>query len=341
MKENVRINSISILRVIATFMVVTVHFCQELPLPKVLKSIVSFGPQGVIIFFLISGYLIAYSLDKNASVGSFYAKRVIRIVPIYYAVVTCLLIVSLVFHNFPTDVTHLGWLRYYLFLNGVIPSDSFYYWNNAAAFWTIPSFMFFYLVAPLVHWIVMRGEKGRRIRLLVIFWGGVFLSVISEQLYLQIGNNFGPSREYLSGRSPFAMFFVFLIGMVFYYYQDVGIKTGMISVALVGIIGYVFEVDRFFMSALLGTLVYLLINCKVNLGKRIGKVVSKLDEYSFTIYLGHAAVMFTVIEVSNLLALPIRPKIIAFVFCLVIIPMLHELVEKPSTKALKKLLVKF
>lgn len=157
--DRTQFNSISFLRIIATFMIVTVHFGQSLPLPSILHKFVSYGQEGVTIFFIISGYVIASSLTRNSNTCIFYKKRLIRIVPIYYAVVLINLLSSLAIGAYPADVTHLGWLRYFLFIHAIIPTNEYFYWNNAAALWTMTAFAVFYIAAPFLHRIIKDSHK--------------------------------------------------------------------------------------------------------------------------------------------------------------------------------------
>ncbi len=146
-----RINGLTIIRVVAVLMIVMVHFCQSWNLPYVIITFVKFGMYGVQIFFLLSGYLIFASLSRNGSLASFYKRRAVRILPIYYVIVLInFFIFEIAFKAVPVDITGLGWLRYIFFLNTSIPSNSVDYWNNLSALWSIPAFILFYIVAPLL-----------------------------------------------------------------------------------------------------------------------------------------------------------------------------------------------
>jgi len=75
-------------RGIAVMLVVSYHFVSRLPhealgssSPPLLEQ--QIGKIGVLIFFVISGYLITKSLFATVDVGAFYAKRIARIWPLF------------------------------------------------------------------------------------------------------------------------------------------------------------------------------------------------------------------------------------------------------------------
>ena len=218
MERDYNVNYISLFRVMATFMVVSVHFGQSLPLPDMLHKIVKFGAEGVLLFYLISGYVIAASLSKDNDVKHFYKKRIVRIIPIYYFVVTVNFIASLFLQNYPNDITKFSWWRYYLFIHAFVPTNDYFYWNNLAALWTMSSFALFYLIAPAVHYFINnRGNENTNS--LIVLCGGMILAFISEKVYLLCGGVFSESGKYLSSHSPFAVLFIFFIGMNIYYHS--------------------------------------------------------------------------------------------------------------------------
>ena len=49
----------------------------------------------------------------------------------------------------PVDELGLGWLRYYLFMNEIIPAQHSE-WISICGFWCMPSFIIFYIIAPAI-----------------------------------------------------------------------------------------------------------------------------------------------------------------------------------------------
>ena len=93
-----RIKNIQTLRFISAFFVILVH----LPL-------FGFGAWGVDIFFIISGFIICYITDQ--SYDNFLTKRLIRIVPIYWALTFIIFLISIFFpfllNNTSANYIHL------------------------------------------------------------------------------------------------------------------------------------------------------------------------------------------------------------------------------------------
>lgn len=79
---------IQVWRGIAALLVIYYHLSNRVPLPylgmKEGPSIIYYsGKIGVLIFFIISGYLIVQSLQYSKNLASFYAKRISRIWPLF------------------------------------------------------------------------------------------------------------------------------------------------------------------------------------------------------------------------------------------------------------------
>ena len=72
--------NLSILRIVACFMVVSIHTGINAGWTQYVEA----GQYGVQLFFVLSGFLIFQSLSSGISVGAFYKKRVMRIVPEYW-----------------------------------------------------------------------------------------------------------------------------------------------------------------------------------------------------------------------------------------------------------------
>jgi peptidoglycan/LPS O-acetylase OafA/YrhL len=81
-------NFIQVWRGIAALLVIYYHLTNRVPLPylgmKEGPSLIFYsGKIGVLIFFIISGYLIVQSLQYSKNLASFYAKRISRIWPLF------------------------------------------------------------------------------------------------------------------------------------------------------------------------------------------------------------------------------------------------------------------
>lgn len=138
------------------------------------------GWVGVDLFFVLSGFLITrHIINLNAKQGGdwhwrpYLAKRILRIVPAYYAVI--LLVVIGTFPHYPLNPEYLG-LRigyHLLFLQDYLPA------NLVVAFWSLGVEEKFYLLAPPLVLVLLRNRGiTRRLCLLAAVLGiGVILRI--------------------------------------------------------------------------------------------------------------------------------------------------------------------
>jgi peptidoglycan/LPS O-acetylase OafA/YrhL len=118
------------------------------------------GHLGVYLFFVLSGFLLAWSLLSSARInfGGFYMRRFFRIAPLFYLVVTavfaCQLATGVVdLFNLHIKGGNLGYIKHLLFYQG----DS--------VFWTIAAEFEFYIILPFIALFLMRYGRMAAISL--------------------------------------------------------------------------------------------------------------------------------------------------------------------------------
>ena len=286
-KEDKRIknNGIFLLRVVATCMVLIVHFGGVFPVPEFLLQSIRFCQHGVIIFFIFSGYLIAESLDRDNNIKLFYINRMCRIIPIYYTVVIINMCFLCLF-----GYGKLNWLRYLTFTHCILPTRNWVVWNNWAGLWTMSAFAVFYFVAPLFHKIMSNNSY----RLFALFtMGGV--SIVSSYVFEMLGEGdsvYKYSFLWLKTCSPVVVLYQFVIGMyIFYGIKESRKKEYFLPICMLGIFGIIYDEERFAITALMGIMFLLVIDIKTNTNTKGFKILKIIEEYSFSIYLGHTTVM--------------------------------------------------
>ncbi len=130
------------------------------------------GWIGVQLFFVLSGFLIAGELLDNRTarnyLQAFYARRALRILPLYYLTLVLVLIAALLVGAAPEvhDLTAEGW-RLWLFLNnyGRAPSGFEHFWSLAVE-------MQFYALVP---WVVSRTRAPQLLAVCICMAVAVFL----------------------------------------------------------------------------------------------------------------------------------------------------------------------
>ena len=135
------------------------------------------GHLGVILFFVISGYLITYLLlkeyntNKTINIKHFYLRRVLRIWPLYYlmVIISVFLVpyffdkVGFRYNSFEFKET----IYYFLFLPNVAKSLMFSI-DGIVHLWSVGIEEQFYLIWP---WVVLLFRKNLKIILSIIFIG--------------------------------------------------------------------------------------------------------------------------------------------------------------------------
>jgi peptidoglycan/LPS O-acetylase OafA/YrhL len=152
---------------------------------RILGRITASGYIGVNLFFVLSGFLITGilldTLNQPAYFKTFYARRILRIFPLYYGVLLLLLLLTHPLHlNWggwgPLLFTYTSNLAFWR-ANQLIPLHPF----NINHFWTLQVEEQFYFVWPF---LVYRLQNARRIIPLALAGCGVvFLIRLSLVLY--------------------------------------------------------------------------------------------------------------------------------------------------------------
>jgi peptidoglycan/LPS O-acetylase OafA/YrhL len=122
-------NNFDVLRLIAALLVLFAHSFDLIQRPEPLGDNVGWGNVGVTIFFSISGFLVARSWDLNPRLGSFAAKRALRLMP---GLIVALFLTAFVLGPIVTDEPVGAYLR--------DPATKAYVLNNATlqSNWALP-----------------------------------------------------------------------------------------------------------------------------------------------------------------------------------------------------------
>ena len=153
------------LRAVAVGLVIASHF-----LPPSMLMGIEWGIYGVTLFFVLSGFLITGILYENREkpvrkvLWSFYARRFLRIFPLYYL---CLLLVTLF------SSVDLG----YDVLWHVLYASNWYFWlegnwvaGHPVHFWSLAVEEQFYLIWP-IFFLLFNGSKPLRNPLMLLALG--------------------------------------------------------------------------------------------------------------------------------------------------------------------------
>jgi peptidoglycan/LPS O-acetylase OafA/YrhL len=160
------VNNFDLLRLLAALQVAFFHGARhlDLELDHAVFFLASAVP-GVPIFFVISGFLISLSWERNPSVGQYARNRFLRIYPALWA---CLL-VSVASAAWLGGVSFLRaeaapWLAAQLTIAQFYNADFLRGYGVGVlngSLWTIPVELQFYVLLPLLYWVLRMGERRR------------------------------------------------------------------------------------------------------------------------------------------------------------------------------------
>jgi len=208
-QRDFKINNFDLLRLFAATEVVIDHYNRHLLLPinGFYSKVVALFP-GVTIFFIISGYLISASYERNNNLGVYFKNRILRIFPgLWGCIALTIIALSLTGANFINKQTLL-WLP--LQLVGLIYTPSFLHGYGIGAYngslWTIPVELQFYMVLPVCYWIMSKLKNNWLWYLLLVIF--CLLNVIYFNILLE------PKLSKLLYYSFIPHFFIFLLGVL-------------------------------------------------------------------------------------------------------------------------------
>ena len=323
------INSIQILRGIAALLVVYAHI--EFLNVKV-------GSFGVDIFFIISGFIIAYMVNKDTS--AFLYRRVVRIIPLYYSmtILTAALAIAKpawfkhVIVNAETMLKSLLFIPYRLHGSGPVLSLG----------WTLNLEMFFYFVTFLC--ILAFGQKKS------IWACQVILTIVVIVSYFVRPDSY--EVAFLSQ----GIILEFVLGTLLYYFwkknpfeHQAAAKAGLIFLGLLAL-PFMFYADRYLemerfvkfgIPALLLTNAFLLMEPLIRKENRFFKTAILIGDSSYAMYLAHPFIIYAFIRLvfakmptDNIFIQFIELLITLAAVCIISI-LMHQWYEKPVMKLLR------
>lgn len=177
---------------------------------RALNNLREHGWVGVDLFFVLSGFLITGILYDTRSDSRFflrfYARRSLRILPVFYIVFVLLLLLTPVFHYEwhwmqLTFVFYIGnfFANYHWELYSLVSPNHFYATVNIAHFWSLCVEEQFYLLWPIAVWLIRD-----RVRLI---WTASGISLLALALRLAMLAHFSltVSETWIMRTLPFRM----------------------------------------------------------------------------------------------------------------------------------------
>lgn len=218
--QALKYNNFDLLRILAATQVVIFHSVMYLHLVKPAGySFFLFFP-GVPMFFTMSGYLISASYERNTDLKNYFKNRIYRIYPalwfcILLTIITATIFGGINFFNMSTP----GWLASQLVGGIYTPGFLKHYGIGAynSSLWTIPVELQFYLVLPVVYYVINRffiKSKGSNIPFYVAWGLFLIIGVTLRAKFPGLMEDHGFGAAKLFRYSFIPHFYLFLAGVL-------------------------------------------------------------------------------------------------------------------------------
>lgn len=322
MNNRKELHNIVFLRGIASLMVCIFHLlCGNealFPAGSIVKSIFSYGYLGVEVFFIVSGFIICYSLPRDYSIKDFkpfITKRLWRIHPPY---TVCILLV-LTLNTISYSLT--GTLNPFR-LKDVI--GDFFYLNNFGfgkslnvVFWTLGIEFQFYIIIGMLYQVLQRMSSLLLFVSVLILTNGVFFNSATPTIV-----------NYLS---------IFSIGILAYFYYVKKELNTLLFVLMTSLcLAETFYFHHY--PAVLASIFSLL---TIHFWHYSSQTLKFLSNISFSLYLIHVPVGGKVVNLGLRFVDTELQRYMLFLFALIvsIVSAYHfyRIIETPFIKLSKKI----
>jgi exopolysaccharide production protein ExoZ len=317
-----------------------------------LGNIFKFGGSGVDIFFVLSGFIITYSnkqyIGKAAGIGKFLQKRIIRIFPIYWIIISFFLALQLLLPSFYR--THFQ-LNFANLLNTYLLLPNHQMVNGVS--WSLTNELFFYFLFTLALLI-----PQKRYTLLLLLAYLIFLLVLPAT---SLNNTSGIiyKDNGFAGLFIFPMNIEFLLGILVVLFVEQFPKKWCTPFLFTGIGLFIisatlYNYDIFFLKngynrvLFFGFTAFLIILALVKyefvFNIKVNSLFLKLGDASYSIYLFHLPIVAAFFKI--IVKLPVTNHLLLVLLCCGLLSsicilgiMIYKVIESPLIKWLNKKLI--
>jgi len=328
----------------------------------------SLSVEFVTMFFLLSGFSIAHSLNNEHKVSAFYGRRLIRLYPPYIMGIVWALAVFLIIKETASDVfmksieghvpldyeySKFGSLKVIIANLLYVPTENYL----TPQYWSLPFEVIFYLTIP---WLVKKVNPYILLTVAIFIWGcykyGVYILDTDNPLNFTIFSHTIFSFYIPQYLIDFNIFF--LIGFLFYKYKDrildnFKLNKWLCFLLLLGLFeamvvlkAYYFhndpnKVTSFIMVLFTFITIFASLKYQVHI-----KPLEWVGKFSYTLYVTHVASIFLVKLISYKLGFHFYDIYNPYDWCFGIIVavlfawLLYYVAEYPTMNYLKKIRAK-
>jgi peptidoglycan/LPS O-acetylase OafA/YrhL len=305
MKPEFKINNFDLLRIFAATEVLIQHSFFHLKLPQSgWLSILEYFP-GVPIFFVISGFLISASYERSNDLKTYFSNRGLRILPGLWCCILLTIITASVFGNinFFNIQTPL-WLLCQM--SGIIYTPQFLlnygFGSYNGALWTIPIEMQFYIILPVIYFL-LRGVSKKNTWFFILWALFLVLAHVFRVLFpdMLVTGAHSSTMVKLLQYSFLPHFYMFLGGVLLqrlHAFRSVYI-FGKGLYWLIGYMLFMHFTPYFELKEIIGKIV--LSFCTISLAYTLPGISNKLlkgNDISYGIYIYHGVILNIAVQRS-------------------------------------------
>lgn len=243
-----------------------------------LQAIFYYGKFGVQFFFVISGFVIPYSMMKSGyqlrDFSRFFQKRIVRIEPPYLCIVfltVCFLYARSILEAGKANTDLPTWQQVVLHIGYLIPFSG-YNWLSIV-FWTLAIEFQFYLLFSLAYPLFMRGPWPRR---------GMYILLVVASLLV-------PNGGFFFYWSP-----IFLMGIHTALFKMKKVNNYEYWVTIVLLFAVIFY-NLGWVTAVFAIVAVLAIYFEPHIRSRL---LHFLGNISYSLYLSHTLIAFAIINLG-------------------------------------------
>lgn len=288
------------------------------------------GKVGVLMFFMISGFLFYRLVYKESmNTGMFLKKRILRIVPAYWFSMILIIITGCFYYKVNYNISSLiELLRWAFFIGdhsigGISTADI-----NAGVDWTLKIEWILYLSLPVLFFMTRKKSKRHKDLSILISIIIIFALAFMIRLYAGIYTDPRPVLGFASG------LLAFRLSEKTKAFKDNKL-LGYVSASFIILSLLLGTYAVFYLSmVLLCTFSFLIVSSGNTIGNILSnKTIVSLGEASYSIYLIHGIVLFLMEKVDITSKINTFPEVFLFNLILIIITayaskLLHLKIEK-------------
>ncbi|MDJ0376961.1 acyltransferase [Cryobacterium sp. PH31-L1] len=335
---SIRLDSLTGLRAFAALAVFLHHAATWQASPDWFGHITDAGNQGVSFFFMLSGFVLAWSLRGDDSVGRFYRRRGARILPLYWIAWS----IGAAYEIVLNESRLLDILPSLFLVQTWSPQERIYFAGNSVG-WSLSAEAFFYLMFPLL--VILLGKLSPRWLSAILVLSVVVVILIPIMLHPDSTEG---ADYYLTYVFPGTRLFEFIAGVTLGFMFRRGVRTsiptwGAVAVAVaVSISSNWLPIWAYLVAASIVPFLLLLaaaaasdLHAKRTFFGRKRLVI--LGEWSYAFYLIHLIVLRVVIGLNTrTVGAPWwLTTLVALAISIVTAAVLCEFVEKPIEKKMR------